>query len=87
MKRRFAGLAVALVLALVGCGPDTKHEILKKTENVETKADLEEAIGAPDGRHKVGPIETWVYEASDGEVTFVITGETVRMQTTSDPDS
>ena len=87
MKRRFAGLAVALVLALFGCGPDTKHEILKKTENVETKADLEEALGAPDDRNKVGPIETWTYEASDGEVTFVITGKTVRLQTTSDSGS
>ncbi len=85
MRRRFAGLAVALVLALVGCGPDTKHEILKKSEGVETKADLEAALGAPDDRDKVGPIETWTYEVSDGEVTFVITGETVRMQTTSEP--
>jgi hypothetical protein len=84
MKRRFAGLAIALILALVGCGPDTKHEILKKTENVETKADLEEALGPPDDRNKVGPIETWVYEASDGEVTFLITGETVRIQATSE---
>jgi hypothetical protein len=87
MKRRFAGLAVALVLALAGCGPDTKHEILEKAENVETKADLEAALGAPDDRDKVGPIETWTYEVSDGEVTFVITGETVRMQTTSEPGS
>ena len=83
MKRRFAGLAVALVLALAGCGPDTKHEILKKAESVGTKADLEAALGAPDDRHKVGPVETWIYEASDGEVTFVITGEIVRLQATS----
>ena len=79
MRRRFAGLAIALVLALAGCGPDTKHEILKKAENVETKADLEAALGAPDDRHKVGPIETWIYGASDGDVTFVITGESVRL--------
>jgi hypothetical protein len=84
MRRRFAGLAVALVIALAGCGPDTKHEILKKAESVETKADLEAALGAPDDRHKVGPIETWTYEVSDGEVTFVIAGETVRLQTTSE---
>jgi hypothetical protein len=87
MSRKLAGLAVALVLAIVGCGPDTKHEILKKVENIQTKADLEGALGAPDDRNKVGPIETWTYEASDGEVTFVITGKTVRLQTTSDSGS
>jgi len=86
MRRRFTGLAVALVLALAGCGPDTKHEILKKAENVETKADLETALGAPDDRYKVGPVETWIYGASNGEVTFVITGERVRLQATTDPE-
>jgi hypothetical protein len=71
-----------LALALAACGPPTKHEILSKAENAETKAELEAALGAPDERDKVGPLERWTYRAEDGVVTFVITGETVRLQTT-----
>jgi len=80
MRRTTAALA-ALALAIVACGPDSKHEILGKAEHARTKADLEAALGAPDDRDKMGPIETWTYVARDGEVTFVITGDTVRLQT------
>ncbi|HKJ25550.1 MAG TPA: hypothetical protein VKB65_12045 [Myxococcota bacterium] len=79
MRRLTAGLA-ALALALAACGPPSKHEILSKAEHARTKADLETALGAPDDRDKMGPLETWTYVARDGEVTFVITGDTVRLQ-------
>jgi hypothetical protein len=69
-----------VALAIVACSPQSKHEMLSKTEHVRTKAELEEALGAPHDRDKVGPIETWTYRARDGEVTFVITGDTVRLK-------
>jgi hypothetical protein len=83
MRRLTAGLA-ALGLALAACSPDSKHDILSKAEDARTKAELEAALGAPDDRDKMGPLETWTYHASDGEVTFVITGDTVRLQTATD---
>jgi hypothetical protein len=70
--------------ALLACGPDTKHEILEKTESVETRQELEQALGPPDDRDKLGPIETWGYEASDGRVDFLITGDSVSLKSTSD---
>jgi len=80
MRRFTAGLA-ALTLALAACAPDSKHDILSKAENARTKTELEAALGSPDDRDKVGPLETWTYLARDGKVTFVITGDTVRLQT------
>ena len=80
MRNVTLGLA-ALALAIAACSPfDTKHDILTKAEDARTKQDLESALGAPDDRDKVGPIETWTYRARDGEVTFVITGDTVRLK-------
>ena len=70
----------------LACAPETKHDVLTKAERVTTKAELEKALGPPDDRHKLGPIETWSYEASDGKVTFLIAGDTVQIQATSDPD-
>jgi hypothetical protein len=74
-----AGLALA-------CARETKHELLKKAELVTTRAELEQRLGPPDDRNKLGPIETWTYEASDGKVTFLIAGDTVQLQATSDRD-
>jgi len=79
--RRLASWLAMLALALAACSPASKHEILSKTEDVRTKAELEAALGAPDDRDKLGPIESWTYRARDGEVTFLITGETVRLKT------
>lgn len=71
-------------VALVGCGPPSKHEIVKKAEGVETKQELEAALGAPDDVDKLGPIERWTYTASDGEVEYLITGDTVALESTRD---
>jgi hypothetical protein len=70
----------AALLAATGCGPPTKHEILAKAEGAETRQQLEAALGAPDDRSKLGPVETWKYRARDGEVTFVIAGDRVRFE-------
>ena len=70
----------ALLLGAAGCGPPTKHELLEKAKGAETREQLEMALGAPDDRSKLGPIETWKYRARDGEVTFVIAGDTVRFE-------
>lgn len=75
-------LLAAAALALLACGPPTKHDILSKAESVQTKVELEAALGAPSERSKLGPLETWTYQAKDGEVTFVITGDTVRLKST-----
>lgn len=73
---------VLLSLALgLACGR-SKHELLEAAEGAKTRAQLEDALGDPDDRHKLGPVETWTYEASDGSVTFLITGDAVALKTT-----
>ena len=81
MRKAWLAVVVALALGAAGCGPLTKHELLKKAEGIETKDQLEAALGAPDDRSKLGPVETWKYVASDGEVTFLIAGDRVRFET------
>ena len=78
-------LALAAVVVL-GCGPPSQHEILKQAEGVETKQELEAAIGAPDEVDKLGPMEKWTYRASEGDVEFVITGDKVKFKSTKDRD-
>jgi hypothetical protein len=82
MRRKLASVAAAASLAVVACGPPTKHDLLAKAEGAETKQQLEAALGAPTERSKLGPFETWKYAAKDGEVTFVIAGDRVRFETT-----
>jgi hypothetical protein len=81
LTMRAAVLAGAL-LALAACGEPTKQDILAKAENVSTKAELESALGRPDDISKLGPIEQWTYRGSDGEVVFVITGDSVALSAT-----
>ena len=83
--RVIAALAVVALLT-AGCGPKSKHEILASAEKVATKTELERALGEPDERDKLGPLEVWTYEASDGSVTFLITGEDVALQATGAAD-
>ena len=82
--RGLGSLLLVAAVALVACGPPTQHDILKKAEGIETKQELEAALGAPDDIDKLGPIEKWTYTASDGEVEFVITGDRIALETTDD---
>jgi hypothetical protein len=85
---RLVKAVAALVLALlaVACGPKTKHDFLSRAQKVETKSDLERALGAPNEQDKLGPLEVWTYDASDGSVTFLITGDKVTLQATGELD-
>lgn len=76
---RSIGLAVAL-LALASCGDPTKEDIIDKARGIDNRDALQEALGKPDDITKVGPIETWVYKATNGSVAFLITGDTVQLQ-------
>jgi hypothetical protein len=78
-----AGLAGAVLLvALAGCGPSTKEDMLSKARDVKTRAELEKALGQPSDLSKIGPMETWTYKASNGTVVFVVVGDTVTLQAT-----
>ncbi len=80
-------LSCALALSLlVSCGSPTKEDILSKTRNVATRAELEKAAGKPDDISKLGPIEQWTYKASNGEVVFIIVGDKVTLQATGTPE-
>jgi hypothetical protein len=74
-------------LALAACGRGTKHDMIRKTDGVTTRAELERVLGKPDRFESagVGPLrmESWIYRASDGEVLFVVAGDTVVSRTTS----
>ena len=75
---RFSPPAIALAacLALTGCFQDSKAEIARKAEKASTADDLRAALGEPDELNKAGPIEEWIYDASDGSVSFpVIAGK------------
>jgi Tfp pilus assembly protein PilP len=69
-----------LLLALAGCGPSSKEDMLSQARDVKTRAELEKALGKPTDLSKLGPIETWTYKASNGTVVFLVVGDTVTMQ-------
>jgi hypothetical protein len=84
---RFRTLAALLpLLFLAACGDPSKADILKKAEKADTRDKLEKALGRPQDISKLGPIETWVYKAKDGQVAFTIAGDTVAMQITQDKE-
>lgn len=77
-------LAGLLALSLAACGEPTKEDILKKADKVATKQALEKALGKPDDIAKLGPVEKWTYKASNGQVVFLITGDSVAFEATTD---
>lgn len=80
-SKYFRGLAaVAALMFVTACGDPSKQDIIKDAESADTKAQLESALGKPDDVSKLGPVEKWTYKASDGEVIFMITGDTVALQ-------
>jgi len=82
--KKFA--AIVLMLALSACLFQTpsKRDITQKSMGAETKQQLLTALGKPDDTTRLGPLEQWVYKASDGEVMFVIIGDQVSLQTSND---
>jgi len=76
----------ALVLSLVACGRGTKEDIVAKARDVSKRAELERVLGKPDDLTKLGPVETWRYRASNGEVIFLIVGDDVTLQAAGRPD-
>jgi len=66
-------------------GP-TKEEIVAKARDIGKRADLERLLGKPDDLTKLGPVETWRYTASNGEVIFLIVGDDVTLQAAGSPD-
>ncbi|MCR9073369.1 MAG: hypothetical protein NXI18_16895 [Alphaproteobacteria bacterium] len=84
MPRLATALALGAALLLSACFQDSKAEIAKKAENVSTVDDLRAALGEPDELNKAGPIEEWIYDASDGSVRFPILAGKVGPMVTGD---
>ncbi len=84
MTRRMIALGSCLLLTFVlaGCGPSTKEDIVLKAKDVKTRAALEKVLGKPDDISKLGPVEKWTYKAKNGQVTFVLVGDTVTIEAT-----
>ncbi len=80
MVRRLLVATLALLL-LAGCSR-SKEDIVGKAREAKTRADLERTLGKPDDISKLGPVEQWTYKASNGEVVFVVVGDTVTLQAT-----
>ena len=79
MKVRVLACVVA-VLSLVACSRGTKEDIVSKARDVSKRAALEQVLGKPDEITKLGPVETWRYKASNGDVIFLIVGDEVTLQ-------
>lgn len=77
-KHLFAALLMSLLLA--ACSDPSKSEIIAKAKGIDSKDKLEATLGQPDDLSKLGPLEKWTYKASDGQVTFIITGNTVALE-------
>lgn len=71
---------IALALAVAACGPSTKEDLLAKAKDVKTRAQLEQALGKADDVSKLGPVEKWTYKAKNGQVVFVLVGDTVTIE-------
>lgn len=87
MTRAWAGLLVCVLAVglVVGCSR-SKEDLIQKSRGVGTRAELERALGKPGDISKLGPVERWTYQASNGNVVFLIVGDTVTMQATMSPD-
>lgn len=75
-----AALAATVLLTLTACGDPTKADIIEKARGVETREQLQKKVGKPTEISKLGPVEQWTYKAKDGQVVFILTGDSVAMQ-------
>lgn len=73
-------LAVLTALAIAACdeAPRTLGDIVRKAGTVETRADLERALGRPHKLTVYGTAETWTYKATDGEISFLVVGNRIQ---------
>ena len=80
--RRLGTLIVLMLLSglLLGCGDPSKSQLLDKAKGAATRDQLRSALGEPDDLAKIGPLEKWTYSASDGEVIYIITGDSVTLE-------
>ena len=74
------GCCALLAFALLGCGAPNKEDIIAKAREAKTRSALEKALGKPDDVSKLGPVEKWTYKAKNGQVTFVLVGDTVTIE-------
>lgn len=84
MPRLATALVLGAALLLSACFQDSKAEIAQKAENASTADELRAALGDPDELNKAGPIEEWIYDASDGTVRFPILAGKVGPMVTGD---
>jgi hypothetical protein len=78
-------VSIAVIGGLIGCSR-TKEDLVEKSRNASTRAELEGALGKPSDINKLGPVEQWTYKASNGTVVFLIVGDTVTLQAAGGPD-
>lgn len=84
MRRPIIALAaLPLALLLTACNP-SKEDIIAKAEGIQTKDELRAELGDPDDIAKLGPVETWTYEADNGSVSFLIAGGQVTVSATGE---
>jgi len=88
MQSRLAAFAISFltVFALTACGPPSKEDMLAKAKDAKTRAQLESALGKPDDVGKLGPVEKWTYKARNGQVVFLLVGETVTIEAAGPSD-
>ena len=73
------------LLLLAACFAPSKADLIKKAEGAGSRAELEAALGEPSEVSKIGPIEKWTYQASDGTVVFLLAGDTITFEVTGNP--
>jgi hypothetical protein len=73
-------LAWMLLAGLViGCSR-SKEDLVARSRGITSRAELERALGKPSDIAKLGPVEQWTYNASNGTVVFLIVADTVTLQ-------
>ena len=81
MTRAVTGVLACMLAAglVIGCGR-SKEDLIQKSRDVSTRAELEQALGKPSDIAKLGPVEQWTYQASNGTVIFLIVDDKVTLQ-------
>lgn len=76
--------APVLLTGCVSLGLASKADILRQAEYAQTRSQLEDALGQPSRLSRLGPVETWTYDARDGAVVFLLINGRVALQSTGE---